>query len=167
LITHNAPPVVYPLGRSGLLGGVLSGLWCAGMLLAALWLYTSRPSGWAIFLVAASVLLAAVAALFGWKNSPVGQLAWDGQFWRWESQGYQAGVAEQQLCVIADFQHILLLRIENQAHASLWLWAERRAFAERWMDLRRAVYSPKRAASVPTPAETAADGVAAAAPASP
>ena len=92
----------------------------------------------------ASVLLAGVAAFAGWKNSPVGQLAWDGRVWRWESSGYQSGVAEQHLSVIADFQSLLLLRLENQAHARLWLWVERGTFPERWMDLRRAVYSPHR-----------------------
>ena len=142
---------------------MLSGLWCAGLLLSALWLYTSRPAAWPISVAAASVFLAGAAARFGWKNSPTGQLGWDGQFWRWESPGYQAGVAEQQLCVIADFQHVLLLRLENQAHASLWLWAEREAFPSRWMDLRRAVYCPQRVPLVPMPAAATADGTARAA----
>ena len=84
-------------------------------------------------------------AYHGWKNSPVGQLAWDGQVWRWNGPGYQAGVAEYELLVAADFNNVMLLRVENQAHAKLWLWAERRAFPARWLDLRRAVYSPHRA----------------------
>ncbi len=88
--------------------------------------------------------MAATAALRGWKNSPIGQLAWDGQFWRWESPGYQTGMAEQELVVLADFQRLLLIRLENQAHAQLWLWVERQAMPERWMDFRRAVYSPHR-----------------------
>jgi toxin CptA len=127
---------------------MLLGLWCAGLLFAMLWLYTSRPAAWAILLVAAAVLLGGLGARYGWKNSPVGQLAWDGQLWRWESPVYQTGIAEQQLFVIADFQHLLLLRIENRAHASLWLWAERRALPDRWLDLRRAVYSRQRTGSV-------------------
>ena len=93
----------------------------------------------------ACTVVAGGAAYAGWKNAPVGQIAWDGQLWRWESLGYQTGIAEQQLSVVADFQSVLLLRIENQAHASLWLWAERAAMPERWLDLRRAVYSPHRA----------------------
>ena len=92
----------------------------------------------------AALVFAGVAAFRGWKNSPIGQLVWDGQLWRWESHGYQTGVAEQALFVIADFQSLLLLRLENQAHASLWLWAEQKAFPARWLDLRRAVYSPHR-----------------------
>ncbi len=91
------------------------------------------------------VVGAGFAALYGWKNSPVGQLAWDGQVWRWEGPGYQVGVAEYDLSAALDFQSLMLLRIENQAHATLWLCAERRAFPSRWVDLRRAVYSPHRA----------------------
>jgi toxin CptA len=132
-----------------------------------LWLYTSRQAAWAIFIVGVALLLAGLGARYGWKNSPVGQLAWDGQLWRWESAVYQTGVAEQQLFVIADFQHLLLLRIENRAHASLWLWAERRAFPGRWMDLRRAVYCPKRPESVHTQALAARNDEAGAAAAMP
>ncbi len=92
----------------------------------------------------ATVICAGLAGYFGWKNSALGQLAWDGQSWRWESPGYQSGLAEQRMSVVGDFQHVLLLRMENQAHATLWLWLERTAAPERWLDLRRAVYSPQR-----------------------
>lgn len=100
---------------------------------------------WRLFLAVTAMTLVGLAAYMGWKNSPVGQLAWDGQFWRWEGPGYQAGVAEQKLSVVVDFQNLLLLRLENPAHAHLWLWAERHALPERWLDLRRAVYSPQKA----------------------
>ena len=110
-----------------------------------LWLYGSRVVDWRLLLAVTAMVLAGRAAYSGWKNSPVGQLAWDGQFWRWEGQGYQAGVAEQKLSVAVDFQSRLLLRLENPAHAHLWLWVERRVLPERWLDLRRAVYSPHKA----------------------
>ena len=99
---------------------------------------------WRLFLAVTAVTLAGLAAYIGWKNSPVGQLAWDGQFWRWEGPGYQTGAAEQKLSVIVDCQNLLLLRLENPAHARLWLWAERRSLPERWLDFRRAVYSPHK-----------------------
>ena len=54
-------------------------------------------------------------------------------------------MSEYELLVAADFQHVVLLRVKNQANASLWLWAERGAAPERWLDLRRALYSPQRA----------------------
>jgi toxin CptA len=150
LTTHNAPPVVYPLGRSRFLGALLLGLWLCGLLLSLLWfLQSGRPTDWRIGLDLAFVAGAGTAAYIGWRNAPAGLLAWDGEVWRWESPGYQAGVAEYTLSVLGDFQHALLLRLENQAHARLWLWVERSAFPERWLDLRRAVYSPRRSLAAP------------------
>ncbi len=90
------------------------------------------------------MISAGLTALVGWKTSPCGQLAWDGQIWRWEGSGYQLGAAEQKLSVVVDFQNLLLLRLENPAHAHLWLWAEHKVLPERWLDFRRAVYSPHR-----------------------
>ena len=77
----------------------------------------------------------------------MGQLAWDGQAWRWDSRGYQAGEVTYSVTVAFDFQSVLLLRVGNPARASLWLWAEGSAFPQRWLDLRRAVYSPHRGAA--------------------
>ena len=94
-----------------------------------------------------ALLGAGAAACVGWKRAPAGQLAWDGQNWRWESASYRTGVAEYKLSVIADLQHILVIRLENSAGARLWIWPERYAFSERWLDLRRAVYSPQRGQS--------------------
>ena len=141
---HNAPAVIYPLGRSYWLACILFGFWLATVLLVGAWILASQYTGWRQLTGFAAVIWAGLAAYIGWKNSPTGQVAWDGQVWRWEGPGYQAGVAEYQLSAAADFQHVMLLRIENQAHAKLWLWAERSAFPARWLDLRRAVYSPHR-----------------------
>ncbi|MFZ2296467.1 MAG: hypothetical protein WB542_13505 [Polaromonas sp.] len=138
---HSAPPVVYPLGRSYFSGGLLFGLWLAGLISVLLWCYLTRQLDWRMGSALLAVLVAGFAARAGWKSAPSGRLAWDGEVWRWESASYQTGMAEHELSVIADFQHRLLLRIENQAHASLWLWVERSAMPERWLDLRRAVYS--------------------------
>ena len=118
----------------------------AGSLATVLLLSVGRVADWRLFFAAPSMILAGLAAYMGWKNSSVGQLAWDGQFWRWEGLGYQSGVTEQKLLVVADFQNLLLLRLENPARAYLWLWAERHVLPERWLDLRRAVYSPHKPA---------------------
>jgi toxin CptA len=150
LTSHNAPPVVYPLGRSRFLGVFLLGLWLCGLLLTLLWfLQGGRPLDWRMALALAVVVGAGVAARIGWQNAPAGRLSWDGEVWRWESPGYQAGIAEYELSVLADFQHALLLRLENPAHARLWLWMERRGMPERWLDLRRAVYSPHKSPAAP------------------
>ena len=102
-----------------------------------------------------AVLLAGIAARTSWTRLPAGQLAWDGDVWRWESAGYQAGIAEHEVSVVADFQRIVLLRLENQAHASMWLWLEQSVLPERWLDLRRAVYSPHKKPSALSPHDTA------------
>ncbi|MDW5443693.1 hypothetical protein [Polaromonas sp. SM01] len=141
---HNAPSVVYPLGRSRFQAGVLLGLWLAGLIVLMLWWRAAPGLDWRLGLGLAAVLLAGVAAAWGWKNSPVGQLRWDGQVWSWESQGYQAGTAALALTVALDFQRMLLLKLENHDHATLWLWAGRSAMPERWLDLRRAVYSRRK-----------------------
>lgn len=126
------------------------GLWFCGLVLTLLWfLQSGRPLDWRIGLALAFVGGAGAAAYVGWRNAPAGQLAWDGEVWRWESPGYQTGVAEYELSVLADFQHALLLRLENQAHARLSLWMERGAFPQRWLDLRRAVYSPHKSVATP------------------
>ena len=70
-----------------------------------------------------------------------------GAAWHWESAAYQAGIAEYEVVVAADFQYVLLLRLKNQAHVSLWLWVDCSAAPERWLDLRRAIYSPHRVAT--------------------
>lgn len=103
-----------------------------------------RQFDWRMLLAGFSVLFAAFAARITWNNLPDGQLAWDGDVWRWESLGYQTGEGEHALSVVVDFQLRLLLRLENQAGASLWLWVEQNAMPERWLDLRRALYSPHR-----------------------
>lgn len=109
-----------------------------------LWWHATRQLNWQIALAFLAVLLAGIAARISWIHLPGGQLEWDGDVWRWESANYQAGAAEHELTVIADFQRNLLLRLENQARASLWLWVEQGAMPERWLELRRAVYSPHK-----------------------
>jgi toxin CptA len=144
LSAHNAPPVVYLLGRSRFQGWLLLGLWFAGLLLVSLWVYVAQQVDWRTVFAFVAVLAAGVGAYIGTRSAPAGQLSWDGEVWRWETLIYQAGIAEFELSVVADFQHRLLLRLQNQAQAKLWLWVERQAAPERWLDLRRAVYSPHR-----------------------
>jgi hypothetical protein len=148
---HNAPPVTYPLGRSHFQGLALLGLWLAGVGVLTLWWRVAPVADWRLWTALAVVLAAGVAAGWAWLHSPVGQLCWDGQDWRWESQGYQAGTPVRDLVVALDLQRTLLLRLENQDHATLWLWAGRSTQPERWLDLRRAVHSQHRPSADPVP----------------
>jgi hypothetical protein len=144
LSLHNAPPVFYPLGRSSFLGGLLLGLWLAGALLVLAWASLASLSGGQLLAAGAAVVLSGAATALHWKNTPSGQLVWDGQAWCWVSAADPAGLAAPDIAVVADLQRWLLLRLESQSSACLWLWAERRAAPERWLALRRAVYSPHR-----------------------
>jgi len=123
---------------------LLLGLWFAGIVSALLWCIGSQPSGWRMALSGFSVLAAGAAARAAWQRMPTGQLAWDGQFWHWQGTNDQGGLAECALSVIVDIQHGLLLQLENQAGMQAWLWLEKKIVPARWLDLRRAVYSPHR-----------------------
>ncbi len=123
---------------------VYLGAWFAACAVVVSWIWFNRNSNTALLLGIAASALSGLVGFLSLKSSPIGQLVWDGQHWHWESPAYQAGVAEYEMFVAADFQHIVLLHIKNHANASLWLWAERGTLPERWLDLRRAIYSPRR-----------------------
>lgn len=142
---HNAPPVSYPLGRSRLQAQLLLLVWLGSAAAISYWMATVQELGWRQVLGASTLALSGALAWTFWKNSPVGHLSWDGQAWYWESKGYPSGAAEQTVSVAFDCQMMMLLQIDNPAQARLWIWAEKRMFAERWLDFRRAVYSPHRA----------------------
>ena len=141
---HNAPPVVYPVQRSSVLGWLLLACWGMGLGVLASWVLVSPVWDWR----AAGALLAAtgtsVAALVSWYTSRSGQLAWDGERWHWDSPGDFSSSEQSQVAVIVDVQSALLLLFETVGGARHWLWVERASQSERWMDLRRAVYSPHR-----------------------
>ena len=121
------------------------GAWSLICVVVFSWIWFSYNSELVLLLGFTAVALCGIAGFRALKSSPVGQLVWDGQHWHCESPAYQTGMAEYEVLVAADFQKIVLLHIKNHANASLWLWAECAAAPERWLDLRRAIYSPHRA----------------------
>lgn len=144
MITHSAPPVVYPLGRSRFQALLLAGLWAAGCASIVLWLFSGQQAVWHVVLSVTAFSGAGLAAFIGGKNTKAGQVVWDGQHWRWEVPVYQSGIAEHRVSVMADFQSLLLLRIQSDTQKSMCVWCERSAFPERWLDFRRALFSPGR-----------------------
>ena len=122
-------------------------MWIVGAAIIGHWASSSQALGWRHGLGFVVLAAAGAAAWMGWKNSAAGQLAWDGQDWRWESRGYKAGAVDYAVAVACDFQSLMLLRMDNPAHAKMWLWIERGACPERWLDLRRAMHSPHRSLS--------------------
>lgn len=149
MTNHSAPRLAYPVARSAVLGSILLAVWLAGAVASSLWFYflsfslslSLSISDWRAYVAAACVLTAGVFAAYAWLRCPSGQLSWDGQFWRWQSLNYAGGVAALELSVALDLRSVLWLRLENSDGAALWLWAEKSVLPNRWLDLRRAVYS--------------------------
>ncbi len=146
MTVYNAPPVIYPVGRSRFHACLLLGLWLAGAVVTLLWTQSAVLAPGGALLAGLLVLCLAGLAFRVWIQAPEGQLAWDGEVWRWQSASYQAGEATYRLTVGTDLQRVLLLRLENSDRASLWLWVDAARQPDRWLDLRRAVYSPGRTA---------------------
>jgi hypothetical protein len=142
---HSAPLVSYPVGRSRYAAALLLLAWLLGAAVIALWWLQSPSPGWR--LSGASFVLAAagIGAAWNWWHCVPGVLAWDGEAWCWsEARGERAGAIEVSL----DLQHCLLLRWTS-GDASHWFWLERAGSAERWDDLRRAVYSRAKLEALP------------------
>lgn len=148
---HNAPSVSYPVGRSLVAGGIAAAVWSLGVLVAVQWILQSQVSGWRLGVAGIVLAFGATAAGWNWWIAPRGTLSWDGQSWVWtDAGGTDVGAVEVRL----DLQRCLLLRFRSHP-ASRWLWLERSHCAERWDDLRRAVYSRARP-QTPPDAETGA-----------
>jgi hypothetical protein len=141
---HNAPSVSYPLGRSRFLGLFLLFGWSMAAAVTIWWWRSAPPGDWRPLMGALCCLLAGLAMTAGWWRSPLGQLQWDGTNWYWESEVYQASAELNAPVVALDLQSAMLLRLDNPAGAVWWLWAERAALPERWLDMRRAVFAPRR-----------------------
>jgi toxin CptA len=153
---HNAPSVVYPVGRCvfhgwllGLLGALNAIVWF--LLLdgsrAALEQPWSRPMSLAA-LVACGVWVC--AATMSWVRSPEGVLVWNAErrqaegdqergVWLWRNQTTAEDVPLRELERVLDLQDRVLLRAKLTNASSRWIWAERRRDPLRWHDLRRAL----------------------------
>ena len=132
---HSAPSVTYPVGRSPFAGALLLIIWLAAA--AALGVWWAEASGWRLAAAALLWLATGVWAATRWWCSPTGTVAWDGERWNWSAgRGSDSGMLEVSL----DLQRSMLVRSAGQG-APHWFWLERASRAERWDDLRRAVYS--------------------------
>jgi hypothetical protein len=142
---HSAPPVSYPLGRSRFAAALLLLVFLLGGAVTASWGFQSQLPGWR--LGGACLVLAAAGgfAAWHWWHGAEGTLAWDGETWAWSGERLErAGAIE----VSVDLQRWLLLRWTSGSE-SHWFWLDRARGAERWDDLRRAVYSRARPEALP------------------
>jgi len=145
--SRHPPAVQYPLQRSAVLGALLV-FWLLGsaMVLAA-WVVLGARSAWAAGWVAAGLwLLALSGALHFWLGQFSGLIHWDGQAWALETS--RPGAISWPLSgppeVLLDMQTQLWLCVRPMERRRIWLWLERSSQPERWLDLRRAVYSRAR-----------------------
>ena len=140
---HSAPSVSYPVGRPRFAGLVAAGLWAAGVAAALAWLHATDAAGWRQASAALGVVGTGAWMLRSWLRSPCGDLRWDGSGW---TAPREPGAGT--LDVALDLQQVLLVRWRAPP-AAHWLWLERRRSPQRWLELRRAVYSRARPQGLP------------------
>ncbi len=138
---HNAPPVIYPVGRSRFQAWLQCAVWLLGVATVVGWCGQVEALGWRQGVAVLAVVGIGLLALYsGWKT-PVAALRWDGQQWFWVCAGATHTV---HVSAHLDLQHHLLLRLCPDGGRPHWCWAERASQPGLWRSLRRAVYSPAR-----------------------
>jgi hypothetical protein len=120
---------------------VLALVLCAALLFIGFAL--AQPWGMRPLVLVFLLLGSAVAAAWADRKAPRGQLSWDGAQWHWSSQDKHLVTS---LACILDLQQWVLLRIGCERGPNLWLWLEAGDNHTRWVALRRAVVSSRRAA---------------------
>ena len=155
---HNAPFVVYPVGRCAFQGWLLV---CLGFLTAAVGVllvlesqvrtlgvwhhasYLAGMFGW---------LMWVVWACLSWLRSPDGSLQWEPRgaqenttkgSWSWIDSKGKEPLALSQVERVLDLQSRVLLRFGGQGMGQRWAWAEQSSFPVRWHDLRRALVASR------------------------
>lgn len=103
---------------------------------------TSLPL-WAIALAAANWLVASFATFQFWQHPFTGHICWDGQAWILEAASSAPDFWQLECSpeVFVDLQAHIFLRVSPKGRNPVWLWLERSSSPDRWMALRRAVYS--------------------------
>ena len=135
---HNAPSVSYPVGRPLFAGLLATGLWTAGVAVTWYWLRESDAPGWRQAAGAFALGVSGAWSLQVWLRSPRGEMHWDGAGW---TAPHTAGTGSVEVAL--DLQQVMLVRWLG-AHSAHWIWLERGSSPQRWLDLRRAVYSRAR-----------------------
>ncbi len=97
---HNAPPVVYPVGRFVWGSWIMGGLALVGLMGLVFWWVMASP-GWLQAVVGGLVWsgsVAAAAVYWPSERSPEGRLVWSGEDWLWrEASGTEIPVRVQVL----------------------------------------------------------------------
>lgn len=142
--SRRPPPVSYVLRRSAALAVVLVLLlFLSGSALAVWSIQGAGIVFWPMFVGWGLWGLAAAGALQYWLGQFRGVLRWDGLHWQLDGLQPQGvpWVLSFSPEVLLDAQTHLWVCVSPAGHSRIWLWLERSSQPERWMDLRRAVYS--------------------------
>ena len=152
---HNAPSVLYPVGRSRFLGRLVFVLWGLGVLAAAGQVWQVGGLTGPVLLTSGSAVLAGALAWWSLRQTPQGTLRWDGEAWHWLPETLREDKFSEPLTtspqVHLDLQQVLLLSLVPAGSRRVWLWLEKAQSPARWDDLRRAVFADRQA--TPDPAD--------------
>ena len=153
---HNAPSVVYPVGRSAWLGRalvVLGLLSLSTAVLAASTMDASRLSGFVPLLLLWCAWC--VWAWRQWRRSPTGWLRWqaDGHvqpdapagLWCWQHDRAAVGIELGSVEPVLDLQARWLLRLDGSATVPRWVCLEATGDPANWQAMRRALMAARRA----------------------
>ena len=151
---HNAPSVMFPVGRCVWYGVALVILAVAGACALAAWFWLDGRHGVMPWpgLAGAALWLAWIAlAARAWRQAPTGQLRWralergDSESgrgtWHWHSVAHPEGLALRSAQRMLDLQRLVLLRLCRADAPALWVWVEQARDPVRWNVLRRALVS--------------------------
>ena len=119
-------------------------MWVAGAGVCTLWLAMKSSLDWRVGIAGLALALAGLAIWPVGRQTPSGNIRWDGDLWQWQSALAGSHPQTCEVHVIADFQRLLLLRLDISSRRRCWFWTGQEALPERWMDLRRALYSPHK-----------------------
>jgi toxin CptA len=139
---HQAPPVEYPLGNSRFLSVLFCAAWCAVLVVDLLWLLLADTQGMQVWLGLALSLLCGAMALRMRVSPLAGTLHWDGGAWSWLDGAHGCS---GEVTVHLDLQSALLVAWTPGSGDRRWCWLDSSADPSRWLALRRALYSPRRA----------------------
>jgi hypothetical protein len=141
---HQAPPVEYPLGDGRILSVLCHAAWWAVFGVDLLWLLLADTQGSQAWLGVVLTLLFGAAALRLREAPPAGALHWDGSAWSWLDGVHEPG---GEVTVHLDLQSTILVAWTPGSGGRRWCWLDSSADPLRWLALRRALYSPRHAAT--------------------
>ena len=151
---HNAPPVVFPVGRFVWGHRIFWLLALAGGVGLLIWQVGSQAATVQVMLAWCVWCLSLVVAWRCWVHecSDSGHLSWDGESWQWiDATGRAKTVAVQ---VLLDMGHAICLRYEvstglsQEASRPQWAMLQEAAMPSSWHGFRCAVYSRPMEASM-------------------